>query len=1081
MSVLKKITLFLVVFVLASPLFATDPPKKVVKKAATSSDEVIAPKKNAEHRSLPSATEENEIDHIKARVAWREHNLNYPGKRIPTQAFTKASKWVEEHVQKGTLWKDVPDIQLNTPSNPFIKSAVTIPTGSWTLIGPKPIDMSTQPAGYKYGTVIGRVDAIAVDTTTVTPGSIVAYAGSPSGGLWKTTNCCSSSSTWTPIWDNYWFAAQAVGAIEIDPNNHNIIYAGTGDFDAADDFGEGIMKSTDGGSTWTQLAADVFAPYTTNTPIMANQNVGQIKVNPSNSNTIFVGTRFDLFVSNNAGVNWTRCGFGANPTNPVSGVLDGTTAINRITGIYLDSTGNNMYVAVGHNSSTFNGNNGVYKGTIPTSGCPTLTLMNNNFPANTGNGTNGINGGSTTGRIRLAASRGNGTNSLTLYAQVAASTASGCRPSKNNPCGGTLGTWVTTNGGTNWLKLPKSVDSEYPDCTGSATGDGQDWYDLFIVADPTNDKVLYIGRTDLYKATVTSGPSPPAYTDFECVTNCGGGGPKKYVLDLSNVYATGCSSYGSTHPDQHVGLWVSALSKFLAGNDGGIYLADGTVGGFTQMNSTVNNTQWYAGQTGANIATGTQYFFAGAQDNGNASWHSTNTNTTWQARSNGGDGFFVAFDPIAANPLTGGSAITEYTFGSMSRSTAGISGTYSNSVGCQSGNCNWSTPLKMDQFHCSDASCGNVLYGDIRPLATVNGGANWSFDAPVGTDVTKGTVAGVHGTVASLDIAYNKPTSAVLGTDDGNVAWSNNWLADDSGNGKLCTQAASNKPSFGCVANASATWVELQSGTVLPNRVMNGVTLDPTNDQKIYAAVGGFDDNTTSTPGHIFQGVCTTTCTTAANWTWSNKTGNLPDVPAESIVINPYNANQAFLGTDFGFFYTENINATTPVWYQYQYGLPNTMVKFLTIDRGASVTPLSPTTLTAFTYGRGTYAIRLPGSSGASTYFPPHPVPTLYASKSGANVSVTYDTSQCSQNADHNIYWGNIGNFTAVTGGACGVGNSGNATAAVPAGSWYVITGTDSGNLVASFGTDSSGSQRVLTGWSALCSESTQNAVTTCP
>lgn len=1024
----------------------------------------------------------DESDQITERGKWRKRNLSYPKDTIPSGAMTRAAKWVEKHVPKGDLWKDVPNFRMNGDSgaggSSFSNAAVTIGTGSWTLIGPKPLDMSPQLSGYEYGTVVGRIDAITVDPTTLTPGSITAYIGAPSGGLWKTTNCCSSSTTWTGIWDSYWFAAQAVGAIEIDPNDHNTIYAGTGDFDAADAFGEGIMKSTDGGTTWTQLAADVFAPYTTNTPIMPNQNVGQIKVNPSNSNTIFVGTRFDLFVSNNAGVDWTRCGFGANPTNPVTGVLDGTTAINRITGIYLDTTGNNMYVAVGHNSSTFNGNNGVYKGTIPGSGCPTLTLMNNNFPTGTGNGTNGINGGSTTGRIRLAASRGNGTSSLTLYAQVAASTASGCRPSKNNPCGGTLGTWVTTNGGTNWLKLPKSVDSEYPDCTGSSTGDGQDWYDLFIVADPNDDKTLYIGRTDVYKATVNSG-----YTDFNCQTNCAGGGQKKYIVDLSNVYATGCASYGSTHPDQHVGLWVSALSKFLMGNDGGIYLADGTVGGFTQMNGTLNNTQWYAGQTGADLANSTQYFFGGAQDNGSASWHSLNSDTTWQARSTGGDGFFVAFDPIASTPLTSGSAITEYTYGSMARSSTGLSGTYSNSVGCQSGNCNWSTPFKLDQLNCASSSCGNILYGDIRPLISVDGGANWSFNGPTGTDVTKGTVSGVHGTVLSLDISVSNPRAGLIGTDDGNVAWSNNFLKDESVS-KFCTHAAANGSTFGCLGNGtSATWTEIQrSNATLPNRVINGVTFDPTSDQTIYAAVGGFDDNTTSTPGHVFKATCASTCTTDTNWTWTNKTGNLPDVPAESILINPYNTSQAFVGTDFGFFYTLDITASSPVWYQYQNGLPNTMIKYLTLDRGASGSAFNPTTITAFTYGRGTYAIRVPGSTGTSSTFPPFPVPTsMTGAKNGSNVNVSYATT-CS-NPTHNIYWGTIGNYTTITGGACNVGSSGTASSvAIPDNSWWVIVGSDNTTVVSSFGKDSTGAQESFSGWSSLCSSGVyQRTDTTCP
>src|SRR5205823_1947877 len=102
------------------------------------------------------------------------------------------------------------------------------------------------------------------------------------------------------------------------PNDHLTVYVGTGDFDASDQFGEGMMKTTDGGYTWTQIGATVFAPFAAGTPIWANQNTGAVKVNPRNSNQVLIGTRFDLFITDDAGGTFTRCGFGANPTNPVT-------------------------------------------------------------------------------------------------------------------------------------------------------------------------------------------------------------------------------------------------------------------------------------------------------------------------------------------------------------------------------------------------------------------------------------------------------------------------------------------------------------------------------------------------------------------------------------------------------------------------------------------------------------------------------------------------------------------------------------------------------------------------------------------
>jgi hypothetical protein len=53
-----------------------------------------------------------------------------------------------------------------------------------------------------------------------------------------------------------------------------------------------------------------------------------------------------------------------------------------------------------------------------------------------------------------------------------------------------------------------------------------------------------------------------------------------------------------------------------------------------------------------------------------------------------------------------------------------------------------------------------------------------------------------------------------------------------------------------------------------------------------YAAVGGFNANTPTQRGHIFQVTCTSNC---GLFTWADKTGNLPDIPVDSIIVNSNN------------------------------------------------------------------------------------------------------------------------------------------------------------------------------------------------
>ena len=89
---------------------------------------------------------------------------------------------------------------------------------------------------------------------------IVAYAASVGGGVWKTTNCCSASTTWTVKTDDPLISTTSIDSLTLDPNNHNTIYAGTGDlnYGSFSMGSQGILKSTDAGATWTVLGADVF-------------------------------------------------------------------------------------------------------------------------------------------------------------------------------------------------------------------------------------------------------------------------------------------------------------------------------------------------------------------------------------------------------------------------------------------------------------------------------------------------------------------------------------------------------------------------------------------------------------------------------------------------------------------------------------------------------------------------------------------------------------------------------------------------------------------------------------------------------
>lgn len=919
----------------------------------------------ARQRSVPEFGELDEAEVIEARADREWAHLTYPNGYLPSDWQTKAQQHIERFVPEGQLVEASADPRGNTQA---VEGNVAEPAGklpptltAWTKVGPAPIDdlASGSEFAFQYGLSTGRVNAVAVDPNNQS----IAYAGAVAGGLWKTTDCCTKDTRWTPLWEDKNFVTQSVSAIEFDPTNSQIVYVGTGDFDARDQFGVGIMKTTDGGATWTLLGGGpngIFTPYNTQAhgPAALNpaptQNIGSIEVDPHNPNTVVVGTQWGFFISRDAGATFAQ----VDVADPLY--------TQRVSSIVLDATNNpsTLYVALGYpyRTSRFPGVdgrlNGIYKATLAAQGNPSFSLVSTGpaWPANMGNCVepNPVTDPRTCpiGRIRLGQSS---QNPQRMYAQVSYYDVS--KP-------GALGTWLTNDGGATWLKLPGSTDPNYTrNCSTTKTNETQDWYDLFLGVDPTDDKILYIGRTSLYKAKVKDD-----YSGFASIT------------DIGSVYGTSCPGYGTIHPDQH-GVAMRTDGTFLIGNDGGVYLGakDAAPGAFTVLNNDFNITQFYAGQLGANFGTsgapadpGVQYAFGGAQDNGNESWTSRNSDLTWQGRGNGGDGFFVAFDPIAGS-ITSGNWYTEYVGGTLQCSKTGAQGpfTISAASGCKPNYAappaerpGFVTPFTLDQVHCTTTNCFNMILGTSEVWATGNGGQTTADWVNISPDLTRGNVITdtAGNTLLDVRFAYNEPKTAIVSSDDGIVQWSNNIFV-----GATCTQGLANSAPFACTPNPAATWVNLSQGNkVLPNRAILGVGANAGNHQVVYAAVGGFNAGTPATPGHVFEAACTAECTKPSSWTWTDKTGNLPDVPAASVLSNPLNPKQVFVGTHFGFYYTDDITVASPVWFRFQEGLPNTVIQYLTVDRGN-------TTLGAFTFGRGLYTLKLPAPSES---LPGDPIPT---------------------------------------------------------------------------------------------------------
>lgn len=303
--------------------------------------------------------------------------------------------------------------------------------------GPKPLGVGgTEWISLGPTNGAGRMTAIV--PVPGAPGT--AYAGGAGGGVWKTAD---GGATWTSLTDG--IHDLAVGAIALAPSSSNVVYVGTGEGGVGSSFipGIGLLKSLDGGATWT-LPDRVLA-----------SSFYRILVHPANANELVAGTSGGAFRSTDGGATWTnvipRDQYGEIP-DMVRDPSDPQTLYATTWCVHRDC--------------------GILPGRVLKS----------------------ADGGTTwTDRSAGLPSTGKGGNLERMSIAISASSPSilyAARSIRNLDTGATVShIYKTIDGGGTWTDLAGLAS----DPLSSQYLGGQSWYDNALLVSPTNPDVLYAG------------------------------------------------------------------------------------------------------------------------------------------------------------------------------------------------------------------------------------------------------------------------------------------------------------------------------------------------------------------------------------------------------------------------------------------------------------------------------------------------------------------------------------------------------------------------------------------------------------
>ncbi len=249
----------------------------------------------------------------------------------------------------------------------------------------------------------------------------------------------------------------------MDPSNHLILYAGTGEANFSGDsyYGNGVLRTIDGGNTWTTLAKAIFT----------GTRFGRIAITPGTPTRLFAATSNGLYRSTDSGTAWTRMTGSSLPSVDATDVCIDPVTPTTVYAAFWDRSG---ITALG----------GIYKSTNAGAATPTWTKLAGGLPSATAAPPNGFT------RIALGISP---SSPQTLYALFANNDITS-RVTRRPPYPSAIDKfYVTTDGGSSWNSIP------LPAGPGRGIG-GQGFYNLNVAVAPSTPDIVYLSGMSVWKA-----------------------------------------------------------------------------------------------------------------------------------------------------------------------------------------------------------------------------------------------------------------------------------------------------------------------------------------------------------------------------------------------------------------------------------------------------------------------------------------------------------------------------------------------------------------------------------------------------